>query len=392
MALRNFHTTRTTATDYIVGEDEIVLNELQRICETTPTVAIIDAGVRAAQKERVARLLSAAACTDIMLLEGGEKCKTPQELFKILRFITGAKLPKHGHILAIGGGAVLDVAAMAASLMRRGTPLILVPSTLLSQIDAAIGGKHGVNFGKEKNLLGGFHHPHAVLCNPLLLDTLGQREIICGLAEAIKILAAYDAAAFERHFIKGPMNLSALVMDCVFSKLDLLQEDPFETSSRRVLNYGHAFAHLLEEESVFALAHGEAVLLGMLVENEISRALTSAPDSQIDSLQGIIGSYLTPGCRRYWISFDRIKPKLPNVRQMRRGFLNLVCIQRPGDTVIVDDAADDILEAAWSRAELWVRRTPSREIELPMHRTASRNEQEIIVNPFEAGAPSTSPL
>jgi 3-dehydroquinate synthetase len=188
------------------------------------------------------------------------------------------------------------------------------------------------------------------------------------------------------------MNLSALVMDCVFSKLDLLQEDPFETSSRRVLNYGHAFAHLLEEESVFALAHGEAVLLGMLVENEISRALTSAPDSQIDSLQGIIGSYLTPGCRRYWISFDRIKPKLPNVRQMRRGFLNLVCIQRPGDTVIVDDAADDILEAAWSRAELWVRRTPSREIELPMHRTASRNEQEIIVNPFEAGAPSTSPL
>src|ERR1700755_3443560 len=125
MALRNFRTTRTTATDYIVGEDEIVLNELQRICEKTLTVAIVDAGVRAAQKERVGRLLTAAACTDIILLEGGEKCKTPQELFKILRFITGAKLPKHGHILAIGGGAVLDVAGLAASLMRRGTPLIL---------------------------------------------------------------------------------------------------------------------------------------------------------------------------------------------------------------------------------------------------------------------------
>lgn len=392
MALRNFNTTRTTATDYIVGEDEIVLNELQRICETSPTVAIIDAGARTAQKERVAQLLSAAACTDIMLLEGGEKCKAPQELFKILHFLAEAKLPKHGHVLAIGGGAVLDVAAMAASLMRRGTPLILIPSTLLSQIDAAIGGKHGINFGKEKNLLGGFHHPDAVLCNPLLLDTLGQREIICGLAEAIKVLATSDAAAFERHFIKGPMDLSALVLDCVSSKLNLLQEDPFETSSRRVLNYGHAFAHLLEEESVFALAHGEAVLLGMLVENEISRAVTTAQDFQIDDLQGIIGSYLTPGCRRYWISFDQIRPKLPSVRQMRRGFLNLVCIQSAGDTIIIDDATDDVLEAAWSRAELWVRTTPSRETGMPIHRTPSRNEQEIIVKQFEVDAPSASAL
>jgi 3-dehydroquinate synthase len=392
MVLRNFNTTRTTATDYIVGEDEIVLNELQRICETTPTVAIIDAGAHAAQKERIALLLTAAACTDTMLLEGGEKCKTPQELFSVLHFLAGAKLPKHGYILAIGGGAVLDVAAMAASLMRRGTPLILIPSTLLSQIDAAIGGKHGINFGKEKNLLGGFHHPDVVLCNPLLLDTLGQREIICGIAEAIKVLATSDAAAFERHFTKGPMDLSALVLDCVSSKLNLLQEDPFETSSRRLLNYGHAFAHLLEEESGFALAHGEAVLLGMLVENEISRAVTAAQNFQIDNLQGTIGSYLTPGCRHYWISFDRIRPKLSNVRQMRRGFLNLVCIQSAGDAIIIDDATDDILEAAWSRAELWVRRTPSRETGVPIHRTTSQNEQEIIVKQFEVDTAYASAL
>jgi 3-dehydroquinate synthase len=321
-----------------------------------------------------------------MFLEGGEKCKTPQELFNILQFLAGVTLPKHGHILAIGGGAVLDVAAMAASLMRRGTPLILIPSTLLSQIDAAVGGKHGINFGKEKNLLGGFHHADVVFCNPLLLDSLGEREIICGLAEAIKVLVTSDAVAFERHFTKGPLDLSALVLDCVCSKLNLLQDDPFEASSRRVLNYGHAFAHLLEEESVFALAHGEAVLLGMLVENEISRAVTFAQNVQIDNLQGIIGSYLTPGCRRHWIGFDRIRPKLSNVRQMRRGFLNLVCIQSAGDTIIIDDAADDILESAWSRAELWVRRTPSRETVVPIHRTTSQNEQEITVEQFEVDA------
>jgi len=389
MALRSFKTQRTTATDYIVGEEEETgLRELRRICTASPTAAIIDAGANVAQTERVTRLLKAAACKDIMLLEGGEKCKTPQELLNVLNFLLATGLPKHGYVLAIGGGAVLDVAATAASLMRRGTPLILIPTTLLAQIDAAIGGKNGINIDREKNLLGGFHHAEIVLCNPLLLKTLGQREIICGLAEAIKVLATSDASAFERHFGEpnGPIDLVALIWDCVSWKLNLLQDDPFETSSRRVLNYGHAFAHLLEEESVFALAHGEAVLLGMLIENEISRAVTSAQNLQLDNLQRVIGSYLTSTCHRYWIGFDRIQPKLSSVRQMRRGFLNLVCIQRPGETIIIDDVTDDILEAAWSRAELWVLRSPGRETALPIRIATSPNVQEVIVDQFEVNA------
>jgi 3-dehydroquinate synthase len=380
---RNFKTQRTTATDYVVGEEETILRRVQGFCLSS-TAAIIDAGANAAQNERVTRLLSAAGCKDAMVLEGGEKCKTLAQLTSVLQFLASIRLPKHGYVLAIGGGAVIDVAAMAASLMRRGTPLILVPTTLLAQIDAAIGGKNGINFEKEKNLLGGFHHADIVLCNPELLDTLGRREIICGLAEAIKVLVTSDALAFERHF-KGtvaPTDLFSLVRDCISSKLNLLQEDPFETSSRRVLNYGHAFAHLLEEESDYALSHGEAVLLGMLIENEIGRAATAPDILRLDELQRIIGSYLTSACSRYWIGFDQIKPKLSNVRQMRRGLLNLVCIQRPGASIIVDDVADDVLQAAWLRTEQCVLRNPCRETAAPIPIGSTICPRGALVNGF----------
>src|SRR5690606_7849610 len=151
---------------------------------------------------------------------------------------------------------VCDITGVAAQLFRRGVPLVLAPTTLLAQTDAAIGGKNGLNFGRAKNLIGGFHHPEAVLCDVAYLATLGKLQATCGIAECLKVLAVSYEPALYRFFASRPQsisdfaeNLGDLVGLAVRRKLDLLAEDPFERSSRRLLNYGHAFAHNFEERS-----------------------------------------------------------------------------------------------------------------------------------------------
>jgi 3-dehydroquinate synthetase len=234
----------------------------------------------------------------------------------------------------------------------------LVPTTLLAQIDAAIGGKNGVNFQGNKNLVGHFYHPEIVICDTTFIGTLAGRDFTGGLAEAIKVLAVSDARRFLRSFSRPDLalgafsqeSLSALVTDAVTMKLALLADDAFELSSRRLLNYGHAFAHNFEEESQFMLTHGEAVLIGMTIENSIAIELNVA-GSEIDDLQAIITSLFTAQCRRYWISRDDLPQLLARLRLARRNCLNFVCLRKLADAEIVDDLDTDIVLAAWDRAQ-----------------------------------------
>ena len=118
-----------------------------------------------------------------------------------------------------------------------------------------------------------------------------------------------------------------------------------------MLNYGHAFAHILEEKSHYLLSHGEAVLLGMMIENETSRGLGIAIDFDLNSFHNLIQRLLTDSCRRHWLRFTAIREEMIKLRGMRRGQLNLVCLVRLGEGQIVDDAPEDVLEEAWERTE-----------------------------------------
>ncbi|TKD50149.1 3-dehydroquinate synthase [Sphingomonas baiyangensis] len=358
MLHRTFHTGRETNTLYQTGPAEAAVTAQSWIGR--PSVAIIDRGARQAQSARIDAMLTAADCTDVYEIDGGELAKSMNVLLGILGFLNNVELPKHGLLIAIGGGAVLDVAAMAASIMRRGLPLALFPTTLLAQIDAAIGGKNGINFGAEKNLIGGFYHADLVQCDPAFLSTLDERAIRCGLAEAIKVLVTSDAPAFARHFQspEAPRDLTGLIEVSIDRKLDLLADDPFEKSSRRLLNYGHAFAHLLEDQSGYDLAHGEAVLLGMLIENALTPLIASPQPGFVDSLQATITHLLTLKCRTHWLDFETARPLIDNTRAMRRGALNIVCVEEAGRCVIVDDVPDSVLRDAWRAAEQLVLRTP----------------------------------
>jgi 3-dehydroquinate synthase len=242
-------------------------------------------------------------------------------------------------------------------------PLVLAPTTLLAQTDAAIGGKNGLNLGAAKNLVGGFYHPEAVLCDVAYLETLDDLQTTCGIAECLKVFAVSDARALFRFFASRPRSVSdleeslcELVSLAAGRKLALLAEDPFELSSRRLLNFGHAFAHSFEERSAFRLTHGEAVLVGMTIENMISKRLGIATDD-VDDVQAIIDSYFTPRCLDFWIEAKQVPTLLTELRAARRGNLNIVCIERCGNAVIVDDERDDILLAAWADAHLTLQRS-----------------------------------
>ena len=357
MKTTRFETVRRTETEYLVGRGILVSDRVTAALHGKPVAVVVDEQLATLADQKLSALLGPLARPSVLSLPGGERSKSFDQLQRILCFLDGCNLPKHGVIVAIGGGTICDVVAQAAMLMRRGISLVLIPSTLLAQIDAAVGGKNGINYRSTKNLIGHFYHPDLVVCDQVFLSTLPKREITCGIAEAIKIFAIADADALVRHretwLHRAPPDAldswADMVWDALRWKLALLAEDPYEESSRRLLNYGHAFAHWFEEKSDYALSHGEAVLMGMMIENETSRGLGIAID--LDDLQNMIQSLLTTSCRRHWICFTAIREDLSKLRDMRRGQLNLVCLVRPGEGRIVDDVPEDVLEAAWQRVE-----------------------------------------
>lgn len=358
----SFTTIRESRTDYVISDDvlkEDILNEWREM----PSAVVIDETAARIHFVIIDRLIAQIRPLGVLKIGAGEACKSLDSLTRIFNFLYESGIPKHGLVVAIGGGTICDVVSAAAQLFRRGIGLALLPTTLLGQIDAAIGGKNGLNFQNSKNLLGHFYHPQWVICDVNFLDTLKRREVIGGFAEAIKVFAVSDAAALSRYFGRHPPGLVAfspevrleLVASAVARKLSLLDSDPFENSSRRLLNYGHAFAHNFEEESGFLLTHGEAVLLGMTIENAIAAELCLATDG-VQFVQEIINAYFTQNSLRYWIRSDKLSDLITKLKSARKSKMNIVCLRTAGEAEIIDDAATEIIISAWEKSVITVKR------------------------------------
>jgi 3-dehydroquinate synthase len=360
-----FATDPTTVTDYVVGRSAWRDERLLAAIDGRPVVAVIDSLVATHHRAAVDALLGDVDVLGRLELRGGEQCKTVAQLGALLDYFEACELPKHGLVLAIGGGTVSDVVGLSAMLVRRGVEFGILPTTLLSQVDAAVGGKNGIDSPTTKNIFGNFHHPLVVASDPGLLRTLDARQVVSGIAECIKVFAVADddALNLNRPMFLRPSSATvedwcAVVTTAQEHKLRLLADDPYEASSRRLLNYGHAFAHILEERSGYRLLHGEAVLFGMAIENEVSVELGIASKA-VDDLQDLISDLVAPATHEHWVPFEGIAPELDKVRHMRRAAMNLVCIDSPGTAVIIDDLADDMLRAAWQRAEERLALSPS---------------------------------
>ena len=183
-----------------------------------------------------------------MTVGAGESAKTLDTAGRLYEELMALSVDRSGFIVAVGGGIVCDVAGFVASTYLRGIRFAFVASTLLAQVDASVGGKNGVNVGGYKNMVGVFNQPEFVICDPHLLGTLPQNEILCGAAEIIKHAAIADSALFgyleensHRLFDLDEAVVEKLVYDSVLIKSGVVNRDEKETGERRKLNFGHTF-------------------------------------------------------------------------------------------------------------------------------------------------------
>ncbi len=214
--------------------------------------------------------------TQLINLPGGETVKNNQaHLDMVLHAIEHNKICRHSFVIAIGGGALIDLVGYAAAIAHRGVRLIRIPTTVLSQNDAAVGVKNGVNILGKKNFIGSFEPPFAVINDPLFLSSLEQRDWIAGIAEAMKVALIKDKDFYA--FVKNNAQklkkrdgviMNKLIYRCAELHMQHIAEggDPFERGSSRPLDFGHWAAHKIEHMTAYTLRHGEAVAKGMALD------------------------------------------------------------------------------------------------------------------------------
>jgi 3-dehydroquinate synthase len=210
----------------------------------------------------------------VITIETGEKIKNLDTVHRIYKQLLAFEADRSSFIVGIGGGIVCDIAGFVASTYMRGLRFGFVSTTLLSQVDASVGGKNGVNFGGYKNIVGVFSQPEFVICDLNLLKTLPQQEILSGFAEIIKHAAIADKELFvyleenhDRATALDPEVIEKLVYDSVTIKSSIVNRDEKEKGERRKLNFGHTFGHAIEK--ITRIRHGEAVSVGMVLASEL---------------------------------------------------------------------------------------------------------------------------
>lgn len=288
------------------------------------------------------------------LMNDGERFKNTRTLEHALAFLSATRLERSDAVVALGGGVVGDLAGFASAVYLRGLAFLQVPTTLLAQVDASVGGKTAVNTSAGKNLVGAFHHPRAVLIDTDTLNTLAPRELTAGWCESVKQGAAGDAALFDktynflrRRFLAEETNkrvesLEQLIALQVAFKASIVADDEREdvtrtdARSRRILNFGHTTAHALEAVTKFRrFRHGEAVGYGMLVAGEISKGLGLLDLSELESLRDAVRL-----CGRLPrasdLSVDEIVSRLAHDKKSVGGHLKWVLLERVGRARIVD--------------------------------------------------------
>jgi shikimate kinase / 3-dehydroquinate synthase len=322
-------------------------------------VIVTDVNVDQLHANKLVKKLASQLGDGIMLhklvIEPGERLKDKNTLFELLEYFDSANLERRSSaVIAIGGGVVTDIAGLAASLYKRGIPVIHVPTTLLAQVDAAIGGKTGIDFNDAKNALGSFYAPAAVVIDPLFLKTLEKRELHSGLAEIYKYglignRELWDELATAvRRLTRGvDQSYATIIRECVREKLKYVEEDEFEKKRgvRELLNFGHTFAHALESATGFSqYLHGEAVLLGMRAASWLSMQLGHLTEEQWTKIELVLGRI--PVKASSDINESLVLAKMSLDKKREKGSHRLILLRDIGEAFVCDNISEKDVRGA----------------------------------------------
>ena len=235
-------------------------------------------------------------------VEDGERGKDLNNALRIVGKLMDAGFTRGDHLLALGGGTVLDVAGFAASIYMRGIDLVNIPTTLLGMVDAGIGGKTGVNFGNAKNMIGTFYQPSLILVDTSFLDSLPKEEVRRGIAEVIKYGVVLDKELYDFLSLnhssvleKDDEVMEKLIGSSIKDKLSVVSEDERETKGIRiVLNFGHTVGHAIEAASKFTIPHGLAISVGMVCEAKIAEEMGYAEEGVVEDVLWLLQLFGLP--------------------------------------------------------------------------------------------------
>jgi 3-dehydroquinate synthase len=306
-----------------------------------------------------AALASALANSDYdaLFLPGGEDRKRLAPLEQLAEQMLELGADRTSMVIAYGGGIVNDMAGFLAAIFMRGIPVLQIPTTLLAQVDAAIGGKTGVNLVGGKNLIGSFHQPLAVLIDPALLDTLPDREYRAGLYEIIKAGIIRDVALFRfladcsrEVLARDPQAVDHIVAESVRIKAEVVSTDEREGDLRRILNFGHTFGHALEAETRYIrFLHGEAVAWGMRAAVHLGRLTGRFSDEDGAAVVAILDTY-GPIPPLDGISADNLFARLARDKKTVQGKVHFVLPVRIGDVTVVSGVDEKLVRESIRQA------------------------------------------
>ncbi|MCL4111897.1 UNVERIFIED_CONTAM: hypothetical protein GTU68_063549 [Idotea baltica] len=288
---------------------------------------------------------------EIIIVPSGEKHKSLETCEKIWKRLFGLKADRKSLLINLGGGVISDMGGFCASTYMRGMNFIQVPTTLLSQVDASIGGKLGVDFYGLKNSIGLFRDPLAVIADPVFLQTLPTRELRSGFAEVVKHGLIKDSSLWQEIIAAetwSAQNWEKVIINSLAVKKAVVEEDPFETGLRKILNFGHTIGHAIESVMIDMdrpILHGEAIAAGMIAEAFLSNKTGSLSDEDLklisDYFTGIYGKLEMDS-----VSADKLIKKMQSDKKNRGAEINFTFLTKIGGSTFNQTAnKEEIVES-----------------------------------------------
>jgi 3-dehydroquinate synthase len=282
-------------------------------------------------------LTQAGYAASVLTIPAGEPAKTLATLIDLYTACQGLQVERGDMVIAVGGGVVGDVAGMLAGTYLRGLEFAQVPTSLVAQVSASIGGKVGVNFGGAKNQIGLFNQPTLVLIDLDTLDTLPKLEFQSGLGELITVGVLGAPALFEALEAHGTADLGALIIAAIQCKSAIVEADPFDRLGGRArLNLGHTFGHALEQLSDFALPHGLAVAVGLHIASRLASALGLCAPALADRIEHTLLALDLPVALTGYAP-EQMLQAMRSDKKRSGGRLRLVLPQALGQVILVDE-------------------------------------------------------
>ena len=335
-----------------IREYDIVIDDLPTLTFDTKVAIVTNPTV---SKLHLDKLLASIKGVEPLVVEvpDGEEYKTMDTVLSILDRLFENRFDRKSLLIAFGGGVIGDMTGFSASIFQRGIDFIQIPTTLLSQVDASVGGKTGVNNRFGKNLIGSFYQPKAVYIDPNFLNTLPDREYSAGVAEVVKMAVMFDEEFFrflQKSDLKDRANIEKMIARSVSLKAEVVNQDEREGGVRAVLNYGHTFGHVIENETNYSTyLHGEAVAMGMVMANELAIELGLLSHEEAQKIEELLKRNGLP--TRYKIEdIDSFYEHFFLDKKSNRGKISFILPNgKIGTHIIRDDIDENIVKKSLSK-------------------------------------------